>query len=75
MAHALMLLGVTFNLATLGYFKYANFFIDNLGWFTGHEIVLQQIVLPLRRTIPFAQKKLMAIKVTIKTRYLGFHQP
>ena len=40
-------LGVALNLATLGYYKYANFFIDNFNTLAGTDIVLQQIILPL----------------------------
>lgn len=39
--------GVSGNLAVLGYFKYANFFIDNLNALLGLDLYLAQIVLPL----------------------------
>ena len=39
--------GVTFNLALLGYFKYANFFVENVGELIGTEWTIDQIVLPL----------------------------
>lgn len=42
-----MLLGVTGNLAVLGYFKYANFFVDNLDALLGFHLALAKIVLPL----------------------------
>ena len=38
---------VAANLATLGYFKYANFFIESLRQFAGIDIPLAGIVLPL----------------------------
>jgi alginate O-acetyltransferase complex protein AlgI len=38
---------VSANLATLGYFKYANFFVEALGQFTGVDVPLAGIVLPL----------------------------
>ena len=36
----LFLSGITFNLLLLGYFKYANFFIDNIKWLSSiHDLV------------------------------------
>jgi alginate O-acetyltransferase complex protein AlgI len=43
----LLTLGVVFNLGLLGYFKYANFFVDNLNAGFGMGLVLNQIVLPI----------------------------
>ncbi|MEV8468187.1 MBOAT family O-acyltransferase [Fluviibacterium sp. DFM31] len=40
-------LGVCFNLAILFYYKYANFFIDNLNGVAGTDFVLDRILLPL----------------------------
>jgi alginate O-acetyltransferase complex protein AlgI len=40
-------LGVAGNLGVLGYFKYANFFIDNINVLTSNDIILEQIILPL----------------------------
>jgi D-alanyl-lipoteichoic acid acyltransferase DltB (MBOAT superfamily) len=40
-------LGIAGNLTLLGYFKYANFFVDNLNALTGSAIALAPIVLPL----------------------------
>jgi len=42
-----LFLGVAGNLGTLGYFKYANFFIDNINALTSNDIILEQIILPL----------------------------
>jgi len=42
-----LVLGVTLNLGTLGYFKYAGFFVDNLNTALGTEIDIGRIVLPL----------------------------
>jgi D-alanyl-lipoteichoic acid acyltransferase DltB (MBOAT superfamily) len=42
-----LILGVSGNLAALGYFKYANFFVDNLAGATGAGFELAPIVLPL----------------------------
>lgn len=44
---AVMIVGVTVNLLLLGYFKYANFFVDNVNALTGLDWQLQNIVLPL----------------------------
>jgi D-alanyl-lipoteichoic acid acyltransferase DltB (MBOAT superfamily) len=40
-------LGVAVNLALLGYFKYANFFAENLGALAGIDVHLRTIVLPI----------------------------
>ncbi len=39
--------GVGFNICLLGYFKYADFFIDNINFLFGSQLVLLQLVLPL----------------------------
>ncbi len=39
--------GVVANLGLLGYFKYANFFVENVNWALGTEWQLDSIVLPL----------------------------
>jgi alginate O-acetyltransferase complex protein AlgI len=44
---ALLALGVSANLALLGWFKYANFFVDNLNLMVGGQFGLHPIVLPL----------------------------
>jgi alginate O-acetyltransferase complex protein AlgI len=44
---SLLIVGVVFNLGLLGYFKYANFFVDNLDTVFGLGLVLDQIVLPI----------------------------
>jgi len=46
-ARPLLVLGIALNLATLGYFKYANFFVDNLNAVTGLEVALGRVVLPI----------------------------
>ncbi len=43
----LVISGVTLNLALLAYFKYANFFIDNLNALLGASYHLERIFLPL----------------------------
>lgn len=40
-------LGLVWNLGLLGYFKYWNFFLDNLNFVTGAGIAWEKIVLPL----------------------------
>jgi len=42
-----LVIAVTANLATLAYFKYANFFLESMRQFTGLDIPLAGIVLPL----------------------------
>jgi len=44
---ALLVTGVTGNLLLLGYFKYANFFVDNLNLLTGTDFQIEKILLPL----------------------------
>jgi len=46
-AKPLLILGIVLNLATLGYFKYANFFVDNLNAVSGLDLVLGKVVLPI----------------------------
>lgn len=40
-------IGVVFNLAVLGYFKYANFFIDNFNKLAATDIYFYKVMLPL----------------------------
>lgn len=46
-AKGVLVFGVVANLALLGYFKYANFFISNLNWAFSTEFRLENIALPL----------------------------
>lgn len=46
-AKALLVAGIAGNLAVLGYFKYANFLVNNLDALFGINLFLAQIVLPL----------------------------
>lgn len=39
--------GIVANLAALGYYKYANFFVDNIDWLFGTDTGLERILLPL----------------------------
>ena len=43
----LLWVGVLTNLGFLGYFKYANFFVDQLNWATNSNFHLEKILLPL----------------------------
>lgn len=43
----LLTVGISANLALLGYYKYANFFIENLNQLLGGQIEFGQILLPL----------------------------
>jgi D-alanyl-lipoteichoic acid acyltransferase DltB (MBOAT superfamily) len=47
MRRTLLFAGLAFNLGLLGYFKYANFFVDNLNNAAGINIHLAHIALPL----------------------------
>ena len=40
-------LGIIGNLGALGYFKYGNFFVDNINVLFNNNIILEQIILPL----------------------------
>ena len=44
---ALLFIGLAFNILLLGYYKYANFFIDNVNSVFHCDINIQKIVLPL----------------------------
>ncbi len=43
----LLTIGVIFNVGLLGYFKYADFFIQNINFLTGQNIPLLHLALPL----------------------------
>ena len=42
-----LVLGIIFNLALLGYYKYADFTLSNINWLLGTEIDLLNLALPL----------------------------
>jgi alginate O-acetyltransferase complex protein AlgI len=46
-AQAIMIVGVIADVTFLGWFKYANFFVDNVNWIGGFHIHLDRIALPL----------------------------
>lgn len=43
----LFVAGIFANIALLGYYKYTDFFIENVNWITGLNIPLKNIVLPI----------------------------
>ena len=43
----LLTLGIAFNLAALGYFKYAGFLLDVAGSLSGTDLLIDEIILPL----------------------------
>ena len=43
----ILVLGITFNVLLLGYFKYANFFVDNINFIFGEDLFIERIILPL----------------------------
>ena len=46
-ARSWMIFGITLNLAALGFFKYVNFFLDNVAALTGESLSTIQVVLPI----------------------------
>jgi D-alanyl-lipoteichoic acid acyltransferase DltB (MBOAT superfamily) len=46
-AKAVLVLGITFNLGVLGFFKYADFFIENVNELFGADWALLHVILPL----------------------------
>jgi alginate O-acetyltransferase complex protein AlgI len=46
-ARSLLITGISVNLLLLGYFKYANFFIDNLVLISGLQWQIERIILPI----------------------------
>ena len=46
-ARALLVLGLAVNLGALGYYKYANFFVDNVNALLEIELALRAVVLPI----------------------------
>ena len=46
-SRALLIVGLVWNLSLLGYFKYANFFIDNIDAAFGMHIEIARVILPI----------------------------
>jgi alginate O-acetyltransferase complex protein AlgI len=42
-----LILGILFNIAVLGYYKYHDFFIENINYFSGSDFILHNLALPL----------------------------
>jgi len=47
LARAVLVAGIAFNVAFLGYFKYANFFVGAFNDLSGSDFVFAQVILPL----------------------------
>ena len=43
----ILTIGISANLVILGYFKYANFFVDNLNVLSDTNLILNEVILPL----------------------------
>ncbi len=46
-AKAVLILGIFVNITMLGYYKYANFFIENLNYISDSHYAIENIILPL----------------------------
>lgn len=42
-----LIIGIFFNIALLGYYKYLDFFIENINYLSGSEFILHNLALPL----------------------------
>jgi alginate O-acetyltransferase complex protein AlgI len=70
---AVLVLAIVANLCVLGYFKYVNFFIDNLNALFGLDLFVAQVVLPLGISFFTFQKiALLADAYEGKIRDLNF---
>ena len=65
-AKALLLLGITFNVVFLGYFKYANFAVGAVNDAFGTNVVLTRIILPLGISFVTFQQIAFLIDVNAK---------
>lgn len=43
----LLIIGILFNVGLIGWFKYYNFFIENINYIAGVDFVTKNIILPL----------------------------
>jgi D-alanyl-lipoteichoic acid acyltransferase DltB (MBOAT superfamily) len=55
-AKLLLIVGLAMNLAALGYFKYANFFVDNISNLLGLHLFFAKVVLPIGISFYIFQK-------------------
>jgi alginate O-acetyltransferase complex protein AlgI len=70
---ALIIIAVLTNLIMLAYFKYANFFIDNLNLLSGNSFNFQKIILPLAISFfTFQQIAYLVDAYRSKTKEYGF---
>ena len=65
-AKAVLILGIAFNIAFLGYFKYANFFVGAVDDVFGTHYVLDRIILPLGISFITFQKIAFLVDVAAK---------
>jgi alginate O-acetyltransferase complex protein AlgI len=65
-AKAVLILGIAFNVAFLGYFKYANFFVGAVDDVFGTKYVLERIILPLGISFITFQKIAFLVDVAAK---------
>ena len=69
---ALLIAGLGFNLVLLGYFKYANFFVDNANSLAGTNFHLDRIVLPLAISF-FTFQKIAYLVDSYRGETLGYN--
>lgn len=67
----LLLLGVLFNVGLIGYFKYYDFFVDNINHIFGTNLVLKNILLPLGISFFTFQQLSFLISVYKKEEVVG----
>jgi alginate O-acetyltransferase complex protein AlgI len=68
-----LLVGIILNLGVLGYFKYRNFFLENLGYLTGQSWDLEPIFVPL--AISFFTFQQIALLVDVRDRRVEIRDP
>lgn len=71
----LLVLGILFNIFLLGYYKYTNFFINNLNYFLENDIIIAQILLPLGISFfTFPQIAFLVDSYNGETKHYGFFE-
>jgi alginate O-acetyltransferase complex protein AlgI len=68
----LLTAGLVFNLVLLGYFKYANFFVDNTNSIAGTNIYLDRVALPLAISF-FTFQKIAYLVDSYRGETLGYN--
>lgn len=66
-----LVLGIVFNVLFLGYFKYFNFFVDNLNAIFSTDILMRQLILPLGISFFTFQQILFLTQVYKKQTNVG----